>query len=85
MSMFNPFQTIWTHFYETIKSHSTLSKSDCHKKALDVLEKVRIANPEAVLHQYSFELSGGMLQRIMLGIILCLDPETIILDERHPL
>ena len=81
MSMFNPFQTIWTHFYETIKSHSTLSKSDCHKKALDVLEKVRIANPEAVLHQYSFELSGGMLQRIMLGIILCLDPETIILDE----
>lgn len=81
MSMFNPFQTIWTHFYETIKSHSTLSKSECYKKALDVLEKVRIANPEAVLHQYSFELSGGMLQRIMLGIILCLDPETIILDE----
>ena len=81
MSMFNPFQTIWTHFYETIKSHSTLSKSECRKKALDVLEKVRIANPESVLQQYSFELSGGMLQRIMLGMILCLDPETIILDE----
>ena len=45
------------------------------------MKEVRLGEPEELLKKYPFELSGGMLQRVMLAILLCLEPETIILDE----
>ena len=81
MAMFNPFQTIQSHFWETLRSHSKISKSACLTKALASMKEVRLGEPEELLKKYPFELSGGMLQRVMLAILLCLEPETIILDE----
>lgn len=81
MAMFNPFQTIQSHFWEILRSHSKISKSACLTKALASMKEVRLGEPEELLKKYPFELSGGMLQRVMLAILLCLEPETIILDE----
>ncbi|MCY7111262.1 ATP-binding cassette domain-containing protein, partial [Streptococcus oralis] len=49
--------------------------------ALASMKEVRLGEPEELLKKYPFDLSGGMLQRVMLAILLCLEPETIILDE----
>jgi len=81
MAMFNPFQTIQSHFWETLRSHSKISKSACLAKAVASMKEVRLGEQEELLKKYPFELSGGMLQRVMLAILLCLEPETIILDE----
>ena len=81
MAMFNPFQTIQSHFWETLRSHSKISKDACIDKAVASMKEVRLGEPEELLKKYPFELSGGMLQRVMLAILLCLEPETIILDE----
>lgn len=81
MAMFNSFQRIRDHFIETIQSHSKVSRDDCLDMAIRSMKRVRLGHPEKVLNSYPFELSGGMLQRVMLAIILCLEPETIILDE----
>ena len=81
MAMFNPFQTIQSHFWETLRSHSKISKDACLAKAVTSMKEVRLGEPEELLKKYPFELSGGMLQRVMLAILLCLEPETIILDE----
>lgn len=81
MAMFNSFQRIRDHFIETLQSHDKCGRAECLDKALKMLKAVRLGHPDKVLHSYPFELSGGMLQRVMLAIILCLDPETLILDE----
>lgn len=81
MAMFNPCQTIQTHFLETLQSHNKWTKATCLKKARASMSTLRLGHPEYLLTKYPFELSGGMLQRIMLAILLCLDPKVIILDE----
>lgn len=81
MAMFNPFQTIRTHFLETIKSHEAWPKATCIEKAVSAMKSVGLGHPEKLLRSYPFELSGGMLQRIMLAILLCLEPKLLLLDE----
>ncbi|MBS4749688.1 ABC transporter ATP-binding protein [Carnobacteriaceae bacterium zg-ZUI78] len=81
MAMFNPFQKIKVHFLETILSHDKMSKEGCLDKAIQAMKDVRLGHPQDVLEKYPFELSGGMLQRVMLAILLCLNTDTIILDE----
>ncbi|WP_303974226.1 ATP-binding cassette domain-containing protein [Streptococcus merionis] len=81
MAMFNPFQKIKIHFIETMQSHFSYSKEQCLQKARLVMREVRLGHIDQLLESYPFELSGGMLQRIMLAILLCLDSHTIILDE----
>ena len=65
MAMFNPFQTIQSHFWETLRSHSKISKSACLAKAVASMKEVRLGEPEELLKKYPFELSGGMLQPIL--------------------
>lgn len=81
MSLFNPFITIRAHFIATLRSHCFLSKKECLNKALANLKSVHLGHADKVLDSYPFELSGGMLQRVMLAMLLCLDTEVLILDE----
>lgn len=81
MAMFNSFQTIRIHFFETLKSHFTLTNKECEDIAKRYLTLVNLPSTENFLNQYPFELSGGMLQRVMLAILLALDPDLFILDE----
>lgn len=66
---------------ETLKSHTDLSDNDIYKLSIDSLNKMMIHNPEEVLKKYPHQLSGGMLQRIMIAIALMLSPKILIADE----
>ena len=67
---------------ETIRAHDKLiSKTYAKEKSVDMLREVRIRNPELVMKQYPFELSGGMCQRIMIAIALLCQPKLLIADE----
>ncbi|QOS98700.1 ABC transporter ATP-binding protein [Brevibacterium sp. JNUCC-42] len=81
MTAFNPVRTIGRHFIETIRTHLPITKQQARKMAVAYLEKMDLPNPENLLKQYPFQLSGGMLQRVMIAITISLHPSILIADE----
>lgn len=77
-SAFNPLMKIKNHLYELM---GNIPKREKKEKAIEVLNKVKIVNPELVLNLYPHELSGGMLQRINIAFALIMDSKLIIADE----
>jgi peptide/nickel transport system ATP-binding protein len=78
---FAPVYTVGEQMIEAILLHEDMSKQEARRLALKMLEKVKIPNPESVLDRYSFQLSGGMLQRCMIAMALSLNPKVLIADE----
>ncbi len=81
MNAFTPVFTIGQQFIETIRSHTLLTKKQARELAIDVMESVNLPEPEKLLKLYPFQLSGGMLQRVMIAMAACLQPSVIIADE----
>lgn len=81
MNAFTPVFTIGHQFIETIKSHTSLKKKQAKELAIDMMESVNLPEPNKLLKSYSFQLSGGMLQRVMIAMAACLQPSVIIADE----
>ena len=83
MSAFNPVITIGAHFYETMNKPGMKKKSraEIEEAASELLRKMHIRDPQAVLRAYAFQLSGGMLQRIMIALALAVEPDILIADE----
>lgn len=81
MSVFSPLQKIKEDFLETYKSHKDISDKEILDIAVREMKKLNLKDAEAILEKYPFELSGGMLQRIMVAMILGLEPDIIIADE----
>lgn len=80
MSMFNPVLKIKSHFVETLQAHKKISKRDAIKKAEEQLSLFQL-DGRNILNKYPHELSGGMLQRIMIAIAASLEPKLLIADE----
>ncbi len=78
---FDRIQTIESHFRETLKAHFALSKKEMRQIALDAMYKVNLPNPEQLLRYYPFQLSGGMLQRVMIALSLAIQASLYIADE----
>ncbi|WP_147818674.1 ATP-binding cassette domain-containing protein [Salidesulfovibrio onnuriiensis] len=80
MSCFDPVFTIRTHFKETLSAHGLLA-SDSMDRMLNALEEVGFADPRPVPDLYPFQMSGGMLQRVMVALALILEAPFLIADE----
>ncbi len=80
MSCFDPVFTIRTHFRETLAAHGMLS-ADFGQRMLDALREVGFAEPQSVPGLYPFQMSGGMLQRVMVALALILEAPFLIADE----
>ena len=81
MTCFDPLYRIGSQMAETFAAHTTWTTQEIHSQCLEILEQMRIQNGEEVLEKYPHQLSGGMLQRIMIGIAMALQPELLIADE----
>lgn len=81
MTCFDPLYRVGNQMGETFKTHTDLSSAQIRDALLAVLEKMRIREPAEALEKYPHQLSGGMLQRIMIGLAMALKPALLIADE----
>ncbi|ANS45722.1 peptide ABC transporter ATP-binding protein [Bacillus thuringiensis] len=81
MTSLNPVFTVGEQIVETLREHELLSKNEAYKKAIELIRKVGIARANEIVHSYPHELSGGMLQRIMIAVALSCNPKLLIADE----
>src|SRR5690625_861371 len=81
MSSLNPVYTVGDQIIEVIRLHQKASKKEAYKKAIKILEKTGIPDPEKRMNAYPHQLSGGLCQRIMIAIALSCNPDFLIADE----
>ncbi|MDA8747572.1 ABC transporter ATP-binding protein [Litoreibacter sp.] len=81
MTSLNPTFTIGNQITEAILRHTSGTRAQARDRALQMLQRVGIANPEQRLSEFPHQLSGGMRQRVMIAMALANDPQILIADE----
>jgi oligopeptide/dipeptide ABC transporter ATP-binding protein len=81
MSSLSAFHTVGVQLIEAIRLHSGLSKRAARDRAIELLALVGIPRPAQRVDAYSFELSGGLRQRVMVALALAAEPHVLIADE----
>ena len=81
MSNLDPAFTIGSQLVEPIRANLGLSRTDARAKAIGLLAKVGIPNPERTFAAYPHEVSGGMAQRVLIAGAISCDPDLLIADE----
>ncbi|MDD2296929.1 MAG: ABC transporter ATP-binding protein [Sphaerochaetaceae bacterium] len=81
MTSLNPFLKISTQMVETIRLHQNISRKEALAKSIDMLKLVGIPAAEERIHNYPHQFSGGMRQRVMIGMALSCEAKILIADE----
>jgi len=81
MTTLNPVRRIGAQLTESLTVRLKLDKKEAHKQAIELLRRVRIADPEGMMRKFPYQLSGGMRQRIMIAIAVSCKPELLFADE----
>lgn len=80
-SMINPNRRIGSQFIEYILVHKKMPKDEAKKKAIEMLDKMRLPQAEQIMKKYPFQLSGGQRQRVGIAIAMTFQPKLLIADE----
>ncbi len=80
-SYLNPSLTVGHQLAEQLRVKRGLSRRDAHERSVELFSEVGLRHPGDVYHQYPHQLSGGMLQRVLIAIAVALEPELLIADE----
>ena len=80
-AMMNPVFTIGKQYVEYIQTHSDLDKGAAYALAIEKLAMMNLPNPENIMSSYTFELSGGMRQRVGIAMAITFQPKLLLADE----
>jgi peptide/nickel transport system ATP-binding protein len=81
MTSLNPVFTIGEQLSEPLKQHKKMSKSETRETIVKVLKQVGLPRAEQIIDEYPHQLSGGMMQRVMISLALLCQPKLMIADE----
>lgn len=81
MTALDPLFTIGDQLMEALEIHRDLNRAQMKKLSIDILKKVGIPRAETIIDEYPHQLSGGMLQRVLIGIAMINNPKILIADE----
>ena len=81
LTSLNPALSIGSQIAETLQAHQRMSRAAAERKAIELLARVGVANPQQRIHDYPHHFSGGMRQRVLIAAAISCSPSVIIADE----